>query len=330
MNKLSSFFKKTRPSQLLTGSLLGVVFSVSAAYGFTNIRWNTVAPSPIGRSEGQGAVVNGKLYVFGGARSGRSSQVYNPANNTWRQIADVPELRLTHAGTAVSGKNIYLAGGYIGNPGGRGQIFATTHVWKYNVDTNKWSRMPSLPQARGSGGLEVLNGKLHFFGGSDINRADRRHHWVLSLNGGKRWTYAAPLPKVRNHMGDAVLGGQLYAVGGQVTQEHTGAQASVYRWNPSTDTWKQLASLPRARSHIAGATFVMGDRLLVAGGFNTKGDQVSDVTAYDPQSNSWKTLTPLPKAVHSGIAGPIDGKIYYTTGGYYRTVTYKGTPVLIQ
>lgn len=32
--------------------------------------WETMAPAPLGRSEAQGAAVNGKLYVFGGFFSG--------------------------------------------------------------------------------------------------------------------------------------------------------------------------------------------------------------------------------------------------------------------
>lgn len=301
------------------------IAAISASPNFRNIKWNTVAPSPIGRAEAQGAVVNGKLYVFGG--NVRRSDVYNPANNTWRQIANLPKA-ITHAGVAVNGNNIYLAGGYINKPGG-GVTFATTDVWKYNVETNRWSSLPPLPEARGSGGLEILNGQFHFFGGSDLKRADRRDHWMLSLNGGTRWIRAASLPNARNHMGDAVLDGKLYAIGGQVTQEHTGAQGAVYRWNPATNTWTKVASLPRARSHIAAATFVMGGRIIVIGGIADSGRHVSDVTAYDPGSNSWQALTPLPLAISSGVAGHIGNQIFYTTGNGFQRATYKGVPVLI-
>jgi N-acetylneuraminic acid mutarotase len=332
MKKLISFLKKTRPSQLLTSSLLGVVFSISTAYAFTNIKWSTVAPSPIGRSEAQGAVVEGKLYVFGGNLL--RADVYNPDTNTWRRIADLPR-RITHAGTAVVGRNIYLAGGYVNKPGG-GVIFAIPDVWRYNVDKNKWfNDTPPLPEARGSGGLEILNGKLHFFAGTDIRRVDKRDHWVLSLNGETRWTLAAPLPKARNHMGDAVLGGKLYAIGGQITQDHKGAQYFVDRWEPATNTWSAVARLPRARSHTAAATFVMDNRIIVAGGIDTNGASVRDVTIYNPFSNKWTELTPLPVVgafaggQSSGVAGSINGNIFYTTGRGFQKTTYKGKPVLV-
>lgn len=308
------------------------IAAVSASPSFRNIKWNTVAPSPIARTEAQGAAVNGKLYLFGGYINTtytptRRADVYNPINNTWTRIKDLPK-GLTHSGTAVDGTHIYLAGGYPAKSTG-GQSFATTDVWKYNVATNTWSSMPPLPEARGSGALELLNGQLHFFGGSDIKRADRRDHWVLSLNGGTRWLRSASLPQVRNHIGDAVVDGTLYAIGGQVTQEHTGAQVTVYRWNPATDTWTTVASLPRARSHIAGATFVMDDRIIVIGGIAASGRHVSDVTAYNPRSNSWQALTPLPIERSSGVAGHIGNQIFYTTGNGFQRATYKGVPVLI-
>jgi N-acetylneuraminic acid mutarotase len=114
----------------------------------------TVAPSPIARTEAQGAAVNGKLYLFGGYINTtytptRRADVYNPTNNTWTRIKDLPK-GLTHSGTAVDGTHIYLAGGYPAKSTG-GQSFATTDVWKYNVETNTWSSMPPLPEARGSG-----------------------------------------------------------------------------------------------------------------------------------------------------------------------------------
>lgn len=328
----------------LTGSLNArdtkVIFeSISVQLKPTELRWSTVAPSPIGRVEALGAVTNGKLYMFGGYINNsfnptKRSDVYDPANNTWTQITDLPKA-ITHVGTAVDGKNIYFAGGYIGEtPGGQtygGQIFATTDVWKYNVDTKTWTAMPPLPQARGSGELALLEQKLHFFGGADINRVDQGNHWVLSLNGGTSWTSAAPLPNPRSHMGDTVIGGKIYAIGGQHNVDaNSVTQSSVHVWDPAQpDTWTTVASLPKARSHISSSTFVMGDRIIVVGGEIAYGSPMSDVTEYDPVSNSWTALAPLPTARLSSVAGNIANQIFCTTGSpNFQSTTYKGLPVI--
>lgn len=114
--------------------------------------WSTAAPSPIPRSEANNAVVNNKLYVFGGYinssfQATTRSDVYDPATNTWMQLANLP-LPINHAGVAVDGDTIYLAGGYIGDPSKP----STAKVFKYNVTTNTWSEGTSLPAPRGAGG----------------------------------------------------------------------------------------------------------------------------------------------------------------------------------
>lgn len=315
-----------------TSSMIKSVASANPS--FTTIDWSTkAAPSPLPRGEAQSAVVNGKLYVFGGYLKGdpirflASVDVYNSANNRWTRLAKNMPKSLTHSGTAVDGKNVYLAGGYVGKPTG-GQIFGTTDVWRYNVDTDTWTDMPPLPQARGGGALEVLGRNLHFFGGSDLRRADKGDHWVLSLGNFKKgWTKAASLPNPRNHLGSAVLGGKLYAIGGQHGQDRDlVTQTSVHMWNAATRTWTGVAPLPCPRSHISGATFVMDGRIIVVGGEVRHAQDISDVTAYNPQFNSWKALTPLPAPRRSGVAGSIENRIFFTTG--YQVTTYKGLPVL--
>lgn len=304
----------------------------SPGSGFTQINWSTVAPSPIGRAEAMGATVNDKLYVFGGFTDTtytptRRSDVYDPDSNIWTRIKDLPK-GLTNAGMAVDEVNndVYLAGGYTEQADGTGQVFGTKNVWKYDTDTNTWTAMPSLPQARGAGELSLLDGKLHFFGGTNIKRVDQSSHWVLSLNAGTAWSSAASLPEPRNQLADAVLDGKLYAIGGQRGQDGAAVtQTSVYRWNPITSAWTDVADLPQARSHIGGATFVMDGRILVAGG-KTNQANVSAVTAYNPLSDSWTELTPLPVARKSGVAGRIGNQIFYTTGNGFKSTTYKGIP----
>jgi len=324
-----------------TNTKFNYVDIAKATSDFTAINWSTVAPSPIGRSEAQGTVVDGKLYVFGGYVNTtyyptRRSDVYDPAANKWAQIADMPK-PLSHGTVAVDtradadGKDIYIAGGYLGQPDGSGQIFATKEVWKYNINANKWTAIKPLPAARGSGALELLGRELHFFGGADSSRVDKGSHWVLNLDSAMpNWVAKAALPNPRSHLGDATLGGRIYAIGGQHgVDSNLVTQNSVHAYNPATNAWTAVGSLPRGRSHIGAATFVTNGRIIVAGGEidHGSGGTVSDVTAYKPLTDSWTTLTPLPRTRHSGVAGSIAGQIFYTTGSPgFQTTTYKGVP----
>lgn len=150
---------------------LQVVPAVSALNSLT---WHSVAPIPTGMTEGAGDVVNGKLYVFSGYTNTSyypSSCVYcyDPSTNVWTRMADMP-VPVTHAGTAVDGNFIYFAGGYPPNSTKQWQLFSTSNVWRFDTVADTWTRMPSLPSARGAGQLALVGTTLHYFAGDDGTR----------------------------------------------------------------------------------------------------------------------------------------------------------------
>jgi N-acetylneuraminic acid mutarotase len=302
----------------------------------TTLSWSTRASSPVPRGEAETAVFDNKLYVFGGytdftATNSTRCDVYDPATNTWTRIADMP-VGVTHGGTAVVGRDVYIACGYTGGPGGS-QTFATTQVQKYNVDTNTWTTITPLPQARGGGAMAAiqttaLESELHYFGGSDSSRLDRTEHWAFNLdNPSAGWVARAPILTSRTHMGAVTIAKKIYAVGGQKNQDAAESpQAALERYDPATDTWTALASMPFGRSHIASATVVVNNHIVTLGGETTYQSSINNVTAYDPVSNSWQELTPLPSPKASGVGAFIAGNYYYTTGGVSAS-TYKGTPI---
>ncbi|MFC4455916.1 NPCBM/NEW2 domain-containing protein [Deinococcus sonorensis] len=289
------------------------------------LSYSSMAAQPQGVSEAQGRVVKGKLYTFGGFDSLKScctptdrAYVYDPAVNRWASIAPMPDHGATHAGMTTDGTFIYYAGGYVANSTWTAQVFGTRAVWRYDPAANSYTRLPDLPVTSAAGQLEYLNGKLHYFGGTNQARtADIADHYVLDLAGqATAWTVAAPMPAPRNHLGSVVLDGFIYAIGGQ--NGHDAAlvtRSDVYRYDPASDRWTTLASLPRARSHIANSTFVWQGRILVAGGETAHNVAISDVSAYNPATNTWTEWTPLPFARVSGVAAATDGTHFVFTGG---------------
>jgi|GEM_PF-4886558 len=338
---------RTRRQKVAYRNALACLLALSAwgaapaqSVSSTQITWTTAAPQAYANNEAQGVVLNGKLYVFGGFDSQKScctptsrAYVYNPATNVWSALAPMPPMNgtgyggVTHAGLTTDGTNIYFAGGYTAGMGGTGQIFGTREVWRYNVAANTYTRLPDLPADRASGQLAYLNGALHHIGGGNKARTvDVGDHYVLPLQPlGTAWRTAAPLPNPRHHAGVAVLDGKIYYIGGQRGHDHAlTTQTDVHVYNPATNAWTQVQGLPRGRGHISGATFVHDNRIFVLGGEIAHGTSVRDVTAYDPATNTWTAYTPLPAIRSSGVAGVINGTLYYTTGSSSRT-TYKGT-----
>ncbi len=288
------------------------------------------ADATISRFEAQGLALDAKLYVFGGFYNDHiqatvQSDVYDPANNTWTQLAPLPE-KLTHAGQATDGRFIYLAGGFVGDhPGG-----SSNKIWKYDVAANLWSEGPSMPGKRGGGALVLLGRSLHYFGGTLRLKGgdyvqDYGDHWVLRLDDHDAgWTTAASLPNPRNHMGGCVANGKIYAVGGQhLGDEESGNQRSVQVYDPATDEWTNTADLPFARGHLTSNILEWNGRVIVVSGVTNRRKAVATIEVYDPTSNKWATLTPLPKPRQSGVSGIVGDKLI-VTGGSLSVTTWIG------
>lgn len=341
---LSTFFV---PDQQVTASTYS---------DFTQIVWTRVANQPQANAEGQGIVLNGLLYSFGGFDSKkpcctptRRAYAYNPVTDVWTALPDMPK-GVTHAGLTTDGQAIYYAGGYIENASQTGQVFGTDQVWKYDPALNEYSAMPKMPKKVSTGNMTYLNGKLHYIGGTERNGSvfvqDLPDHFTFDLeayktNPAEEWvdiTATAPLPNPRQHAGIAVLNNRIYYVGGQ--HNHDGQltpQKSVHYYDPDNNTWTQVANLPgNGLNHIGSSTIVFGGRILVLGGQGYTGSTgpKDTVLAYDPDLDTWTNLTNLPFVQFSAVAGVIDNVIYFSAGSKagdasYNKATHKGVPVLL-
>ena len=129
----------------------------------TEKAWSRIAPTLKGRSNACGAAVNQKVFVFGGlgnhAKEATFCEVYDPAINTWSNIASTVVSR-TYILSAVSFKQkIYVCGCF-------GQDDPQEmSLQEYDVDSNEWkfcSRVSLGPEKYNICSLripkDVLNG----------------------------------------------------------------------------------------------------------------------------------------------------------------------------
>ena len=283
------------------------------------LAWQDVADAPLALFESQGAAIGGVLYVLGGfynrdAKATAEVYAYDVAANTWTKRSDMP-VPMTHAGTAVDGEKVYLAGGFTGDhPGPSSDV-----VLIYNTREDTWERGPSLPEKRGGGALVKLGRTLHFFGGTvrvgGHYLEDKGDHWTLDLDNPVVWEGAALLPNPRNHIAGVALGGKIYAIGGQhLGDEEEGNQKSVDAFDPATGTWQAVAPLPLPLSHTSASTLAWGGHIIVVGGVTQESEEVEAVVEYDPAADAWRELTPLPAPRQSPVAGYVDGQLVVTTG----------------
>ncbi len=307
----------TRALLLLTAAVCGCRPGRSEAYA----RFIAGEPSASGRVESASAVVGDDLYLFGGFGAGykatRDIETYNTRTNRWSDVGQMPE-GLTHANAVlVDDEVVWIAGGFNGDDPGP----TTDDVWRYDIDAGKWLRGPSLPAPRGGGALVRFARTLHYFGGFAPDRQTTPgDHWVLELDGGTAWTPAAPLPEPRGQMGVAALGGFIYAIGGQFGHDSTRVDVDrVHRYDPATDTWTKVASLPSPRSHFEGGTFVWNGRIVIVGGRNITAKPyrrqfLREVTMYDPAAEVWLALPSLPRGLMGAAAAGFGGQVVVTNG----------------
>ena len=119
------------------------------------------------------------------------------------------------------------------------------------------------------------------------------------------WIALAPAGDPRQEVGAAELNGKIYIVGGLPSTNR------VQEYDPATNTWRIVASLPIAVDH-PGATS-LGGKLYVMGG-NTANGSTNALFEYDPATDQWTPRPSMPTARNALGSVAISGKIYAVGG----------------
>ena len=89
--------------------------------------------------------------------------------------------------------------------------------------------------------------------------------------------------------------------------------ATVEAYDPQTDSWQQVASMPRSSNFHAAAA--VGGKIYVTGGNSSGGDSVNSVCVYDPHADAWTPLANMSIARTGHASAAVGGKLY-VFGGY--------------
>ena len=106
----------------------------------------------------------------------------------------------------------------------------------------------------------------------------------------------------------------VYVIGGRQYGTDENAVVSLCeKMDINTLEWTKIASLnyPRCTS----MTFVMNDKVYVAGGFYTNGKRVDSIECYDPKFNHWLMLgLSLPSALEASVCVNHNNNVYFLGG----------------
>lgn len=214
-------------------------------YNPANDTWKALAPLPTKRGSPTAAVVNGKIYVIGGATTnedGKSSsihparphrvvginEVYDPASNSWATRSPMPTAR-NHVAVGVVNSKIYVIGGRLGS-GFIGRAANTDTVEGYDPATDQWTAtLDRMPTARSALTYGTYKGKIYVAGGelqtaymAAAFRAVEAYDPATN-----RWSALPPLEFPRHGAGGDIIGNRFHVVTGVVQASGSGGHSDV-------------------------------------------------------------------------------------------------------
>lgn len=269
------------------------------------------------------AIIDGHLYTYGG-HTGEPHSYYRGAQSaflrrckvsetgTWEVAAEGPALQ----GLAlVAYKNrLYRVGGFEArNPkGAASDLWSTSSVAAFDVTSNTWSNLPSLPEPRSSHDAVMLGSKLVVVGGWKLHGPNEPHWhdtaWSLDLDDAQaQWTALPKPPFKRRALSIAAHGKHLYVLGGM--QPKGGPTTRVDRFDTSARTWQEAPPLQGGRFEGFGsAAFALGGRLYVS---TSRGR----VQVLAESGDAWDVVGMLERARFFHRMLPIDATRMLLVGG---------------
>lgn len=264
----------------------GIVTEYDAASDNWTVKKNMLIPA----HHAAAVELNGKIYVFGGfvGRPGAkgwgpiaNALMYDPATDSWKELAPMPTPRGSANAVAVDGKIYVIGGAHANVPGKPGteplwvgvpQI-VTGAVEEYDPATNSWRKRAPMP-----------TGRNHFFAAAVDGK-------IYAINGRL---------------------GTSFVTMSDVTD-------IVEEYDPKTDAWRYIGRSPTKRGDVAGG--VLNGRIYVTGGeYEEPRGKVTfwAFEAFDPKTNSWQILPHIQIARH-GFAAAFLGSDFHAAGGSFQS-----------
>lgn len=262
------------------------VFSLSPGAG----RWQERPRLPVPLHHPNLVALEGLVYAVGGftAQTGgmwamsEGVRVFDPQRNSWRTGPAMPQPYAETVASVLNGRLHVVTG--------RRPAGLSNKAWSDHADTNAhivldpaaqvWTTAAPAPTARNSAAGAELNGRLHVVGGRTVSGGNTPVHEAYDPQS-DQWETRAPLPEPEagprgaGGLACASLNGALYAFGGEwFDNSGGGVYAQVWRYDPQSDSWTEMARMPTPRHGLGAVT--VGDRIAtLAGAAQPSGVQTS-------------------------------------------------------
>jgi len=205
--------------------------------------------------------------------------------------------------TGLAVNTTYYVRAYATNSVGTAYGFEVSFTTKLNA----WTTKTSMPTARYSMGIAVLNNKIYVIGGI---RNGSTVVDVAEYNPATDIWTTKPNMSVARDPAAATVGNYIYVIGDDVTTQ---------KYDPVNNTWTTMASMPTTRQPFVA---VVNNKIYATGGYNTISGSLSTNEEYNPSTNVWTSKTSMPTARNSSTAAAANSLVYAIGGEYSMNSPY--------
>jgi N-acetylneuraminic acid mutarotase len=218
----------------------------------------------------------------------------------WTPKAPMPTPRGGSCACVVDNK-IYVIGGY-------NNIINLDVNEVYDPSTDTWQTKSPLPQPRGWPSCSVVNDIIYVIGGGYPTATKTVYAFDPDSN---KWTQKADMLSVRRAAQAFEINGIIYLIGGHHGDGLPASDCEAY--NPVTNTWTPIASMPTGQGRSLGAAVYNGSIYTFGGSDNSSWTPHSLTYSYNPQLN-WIQKQNMPTARFGHQAFTIGNEIYVLGG----------------
>ena len=314
-------FKTLRPLRWITVGLAAVVLFHVTIENSAAKKWEVVSELPTGRSAFSTVVADGKIYLIGGTLLENESsgpfglptvEVYDPHNNSWKKVADMPTPRSNAEAAVVDGK-IYVVGGLVATDRRMESTKILKVVEVYDPHTDTWERKQDMSQRRLSFGIGVVERKIYVMGGANFFENQWRLDHVEAYDPDTDiWHNRPSLLTRRDGFETAVVEDSIYVIGGRgwpSIAQNGPYLATIDVYEPG-NRWRQKTDLPSLRYGFSAV--VVADEIYLIGGLEGAAfdRHVKTVESYHTKAERWRIRKPMPIGNTPFGVATVNQKIY--------------------
>ena len=233
-------------------------------------------------------------------------------NKSWYPAPSLMTHSQQYCEAELIGDEIFVVGEWNRNS----NMAAQGRVQIYNLSNNTWFEGTSMPSgnSRGLGGMAEEGGNLYYAGGvRNSGGTDHTNKTWRYIPATDQWTQLAPMNHKRSSFPLVNFHGQLYAIGGTDGTSTWNRQALDYveRYDPVTNTWTNLSSLPKAM--FGWDATVHHDEIILVGGYG--GGAQKSTYHWNPIEDTWKKGNDIGSIGHYDlVVESLNGSIVWATG----------------